>query len=161
MSQSRQELIAQFDIQEPGLKALLDALCKKEFCPMNLGIIERALKGVYSEQGAEEYGQYDMYAETRDDVYIPQEYLIYDLNFLYPDMIAAAKADEYTYVAAPAPSDKHPDREAAQKVRDNQMSSYSSLFRLFTVAAIEYKESEKAKKLEERESAMKGLFFGK
>lgn len=161
MSQSRQELIAQFDIQEPGLKALLDALCEKEFCPMNMGIIERALKGVYSEQGSEEYGQYDVYAETRDEVYIPQEFLLYDLNYIYQDMIPAAKAGEYAYNAAPAPSDKHPDREAAQKVRDNQMSSYSSLFRLFAVAAVEYKESVKAKKSEEREAAMKGSFFGK
>jgi hypothetical protein len=127
MSQSRKTLMAQYDIQEPGLKALLDDLCEKPESPMNTGIIERAVRGYYAQRGTTDFDADFAYEDTP---YIPEKLLRYDLSFLYNDLIPAANAGRYAHALAPAPSAVHPDPAAAEKMRKNQRNSSLSFFRL-------------------------------
>lgn len=52
MSQSRKDLIAQYDIQEPGLQELFNDLFSKTEDDENIAIINNALFGVYSNYGS-------------------------------------------------------------------------------------------------------------
>lgn len=107
MSQSRKDLIAQYDIQEPELKALLDDLCTKPEDANNLVIIKKALRGIYSDFGS-----------PLDD---PNTTLIHHLQIAgYADLVKKAINGDYDYNYGPKPSASHPDFAAASKLRDNQ-----------------------------------------
>lgn len=116
MSQSRKDLIAQYDIKEPALKELLDDLCSKPEDANNITIIKKALRGIYSDFGS--------------PLAMPELTLNEHLKQAgYPDLAAKVYTGNYDHNYGPKPSAANPNFAAAtQHRKDQEQSMANSMF---------------------------------
>jgi len=116
MSLSRKTVISQYDIREPELKSLIDALCEKPEDANNMSIIKNALRGDYSDFGSRHA--------------MPQFVLADHFKTAgYDDLIPRIYAGDFDHNYGPKPNVTHPNHEGAAANRARQEQSMFTMLK--------------------------------
>lgn len=112
MPKSRSDLIARYDIQEEGLKNLIEDLCSKPEDANNLTFVEKALRGYYSDYGSTTISPMHTDFKTAG----------------YDDLLSKVNKYDHDFAAKAKPSD--PDAVNLNRDNQNQRAEFSYLFSL-------------------------------